>query len=276
MRRSNFTWVMVAALAAATLLQAQYPPPKITQGVGLDQKLNAPVPLDDTFRDENGQLVPLRTFFGDKPVVLALVYFSCPSLCDMTMENTAAALKHVSLIPGKDYNVVVVSIDPSDTPVQAREKKAKIGQEIRKAGFDEGWHFLTGTQDSISRLASAVGFRYRWDAASKQFVHAAGIMVATPEGKLSHYFYGIEYTGPDLRLALVDASHHKIGSPVDYFVLYCCRYDPTTGKYTLAILQVLKLAGFATLLGLGALLFFLMRGNKNKTKSPVHEVTHAR
>jgi protein SCO1/2 len=277
MGRSKLVWGACITLATASLLSAQYAPPKITNGVGLDQKLNAPIPLDDTFRNEANQLVPLRTYFGDKPVVLTLVYYDCPGLCGVTMQDMAAALKRVSLTPGKDYDVVIVSIDPKETPSLAAAKKSSIGKEFNRAGFNAGWHFLTGTQESISRLAAAVGFRYHWDERSKQFVHATGIMVVTPEGKLSRYFFGVQYTAPDVRLALVEASHHKIGSPVDYFVLYCCPYDPATGRYTLAILSVLKIAGYLTMLGLGALIFYLIRGNpkQNKKKPNWKEVKHA-
>jgi protein SCO1/2 len=273
MHRSKWLWIMATVFAGASLLSAQFAPPRIARGVGLDQKLNAPVPLEDTFRDESNQLVPLRAYFGEKPVVLALVYYRCPGICDVTLENLASALRRVSLVPGKDYDVVLVSIDPSETPAIAAQKKKEIGNDFKRSGFEAGWHFLTGNQESISKLASAVGFRYRWDEQTKQFVHAAGIMVATPEGKLSHYFYGVDFAGPDLRLALVEASHNKIGSPVDVFILYCCRYDPATGKYTLAILNVLKLAGAATVLGLAALIFYLMKGDKNKLGRK--EVRHA-
>jgi protein SCO1/2 len=170
-----------------------------------------------------------------------------------------------------------VSIDPSETPALAAEKKRNYAKVFQRAGFEEGWHFLTGSQQSISRLASAVGFHYRWDEPTRQFVHAAGIMVVTPEGKLSRYFYGVQYAPPDLRLSLVEASEHKIGSPVDYALLYCFHYDPSQGKYTLAIVNVLKLAGGFTVICLGALIVFLMRNDKNrKVHAAWREVRHVR
>jgi protein SCO1/2 len=262
-------------LASAPFLAAQFVRPNITKGVSFDQKLNAPVPLDTVFRDEAGQAVPLRTYFGDRPVVLALVYYKCPSLCNLTLNEMAATMARVPLQPGSDYNAVIVSIDPSETPALAMEKKASYAKVFKRAGFNSGWHFLTGSQDSISRLANAVGFHYRWDEPTHQFVHAAGIMIATPDGKLSRYFYGVQYLPPDLRLSLVEASQHKIGSPVDYALLYCFHYDASQGKYTLAIVNVLKIAGGFTVLCLAALLYFLLRkGNTDRPRVAWKEVRH--
>jgi len=271
--------VIAAALASASvsLVCGQYARPAITKGVTLEQKLNAPVPLDLVFRDEAGQAVPLRTYFGDKPVILSLVYFQCPSLCPMSLRETVTSLRRVSLEPGRDYNVVVVSFDPSDTPAAAAEKKAYYAKQFGRAEFNAGWHFLTGTQDAVSRLASAVGFGYRWDPATRQFIHAGGIMVATPEGKMSRYFYGIDYAPADLRMALVEASQHKIGSPVDYVLLFCFHYDPAQGKYTLVIINVLKIAAGLTVLLLAGLIYLLMRKDtKQKARLQWKEVQHVR
>jgi protein SCO1 len=274
-RSGKFFLCTSLAVALASLLHAQYAPPAITKGVNFEQKLNSPVPLDLVFRDESGQAMPLRAYFGDKPVVLSLVYFSCPSLCPMSMHETVMSLRSIAFEPGRDYNVVVVSFDPSDTPRMAAEKKAYYAKEFGKAGFNSGWHFLTGSQDAISRLASAVGFGYRWDAPSRQFVHAGGIMVATPDGRMSRYFYGITYVPADLRMALVEASHHKISSPVDYVLLFCFHYDATQGKYTLAIVNILKIAGCLTVLLLLGLIYLLMRGDKkHKTPRAWKEVRH--
>lgn len=245
-------------------VSAQYARPKIATGVGIDQKLNSPIPLDLNFRDESNQLVPLRTYFGDKPVVIEMVYFTCTSLCPMTLMESANSLKRVSLEPGKDYDVVVISIDPHDTPEAAAEKKAEYAKAFERPSFNAGWHFLTGTQDSISRMEDAVGFHARWDDSTKQFIHAGGIMVATPEGKLSRYFYGIQYAPQDLRMSLVDAAKHRIGTPVDYVLLFCFHYDAAQGKYTLAIVRIIKLAAGVTALALFALVYFLMRNDKNK------------
>ncbi len=267
----NTTILLFLVLASAPALSAQYTPPVSKKGVGIDQKLNSPVPLELVFRDEANQPVALRTYFGDKPVVLALVYYNCPGLCTMTLSDMVHSLGKVDLKVSEDYDVVLVSIDPKEKPPLAAAKKASYGKLFPKPSFDAGWHFLTGDQDAISKLASAVGFRYRWDEATHQFVHAAGIMVATPEGKLSRYFYGIQYTPTDLRLSLVEASKHKIGSAVDYVLLFCCPYDPLTGKYTVAIYSILKLAAGITMSGLAILVFFLVRsGNKRKRREAVH------
>jgi protein SCO1 len=276
-RSSRSILIAWMVLASASLVMGQTGPPAITKGVGLDQKLNSPVPLELVFRDEANRAVPLRTYFGEKPVVLALVYYQCPNLCSMTLNEMVHALRRVAFEPGRDYNVVVASIDPAEKPELAAQTKSAYAKEFGRASFNSGWHFLTGTQGAISRLASAVGFRYRWDEPTRQFVHAGGIMVATPDGKLSRYLYGVRYAPADLRLALVEASERKIGSPVDAFLLFCFHYDAAQGKYTLAILNALKIAAGITLAGLAALLFLLMRGEKQKAASAKwHEVHHAK
>lgn len=275
MRNSGIIAVCLA-LAAASLLPAQYARPRLTKDVGIDQKLSSPVPLNIAFRDEAGRVAPLSTYFGDKPVVLSLVYFTCTSLCPMSLRETVSALRRVSLEPGRDYNVVVVSFDPHDTAEAAAKAKAEYRKQFDRPGYDAGFHFLTGDEAAIAKLTSAAGWRYRWDEATKQFIHAGGIMVVTPDGKMSRYFYGIDYAPADLRMALVDASQHKIGSPVDYILLFCFHYDALQGKYTLAILNVLKLAGIITVLALAGLLYFLMRTEKKKkSQTAWREVHHA-
>lgn len=263
--RSKAFAITGALLAAAALSPAQYPRPKVANGVTIEQNLNKPVPLDAVFHDESGQQVALWKYFQNRPVVISLVYFNCPSLCPMSLHETVNSLKRVPLTPGKDYSVVVVSFDPKDTLREAALTKTKYKAQFgARPGYDQGFHFLTGDQQNIARLANAVGFRYRYDDASKQFIHAGGIMVATPDGKLSRYFYGIDYAPADLRMALVDASQHKIGSPVDYVLLFCFHYDAAQGKYTLAIVNLLKVAGIATLLVLITGIYFLMRDDKKK------------
>jgi len=256
--------ITAALLASATLCFGQYARPNATKGVNLEQKLNSPVPLDLMFNDENGQAVPLRTYFGEKPVVLELVYFKCPSLCPMSLRETVTGLRRVPMQTGIDYDVVVVSFDPSDTPAVAREKKAEYAKMFGRAGFNTGWHFLTGSQDSISKLTSAVGFGYRWDEPSKQFIHAGGIMVATPEGRMSRYFYGVDYAPADLRMSLVEASKHRISSPVNYILLFCFHYDATQGKYTLAVMNILKAGAALTVALLAGLIYLLMRKDKTQ------------
>ena len=258
-------------LLASSFLQAQFARPQLTRGVAIDQNLNSPVPLDLLFHDETGQTVPLRTYFGEKPVIFSLVYFKCPSLCPMSLRETVTSLRRMPLQVGLDYNVVVVSFDPSDTPAAALEKKNEYAKMFGRAGFNSGWHFLTGSQESISRLASAIGFGYRWDEATKQYVHASGIMVATPEGRMSRYFFGIDYAPADLRIALADAAKHKISRPVDFILQFCFHYDPTQGKYTLAIINILKVAGIFTVLGIAALVYYLMRKDKNQGTNLIWE-----
>jgi protein SCO1/2 len=250
--------------ASAGILCAAYPRPAITKGVTIDQKLSSQLPLDAVFRDETGQSVALWKYFRDKPVIIEMVYYTCPSLCPMSMHESVMQLKRVNLKPGRDYEVVVASFDPADTPETAAKTKAKYRAEYGGPGFDEGWHFLTGDASSIKRLTDAVGFRYRFDSASKQFVHAGGIQVATPDGKLSRYFYGIDYAPADVRMALVEASQHKIGSPADYILLFCFHYDAAQGRYTLAIVNILKVAGCMTVLMLAGFIYLLMRDDKNK------------
>lgn len=263
MPSSKFLWSVCVVLASAFCVAAQQDNrPPLARGVTIEQKLNSPVPLDLVFRDEANRAVPLRTYFGEKPVVLALVYYNCPNLCSLTLTEMVRGLHRLSFEPGREYEVVVVSFDPSETPQLASEKKSNYAKLFGRASFNSGWHFLTGTQDSISRLASAVGFKYRWDEPTHQFVHAGGIMIATPDGKLSRYFYGVRYAPADLRLALVEASQEKIGTPVDDLLLYCFHYDPVQGRYSLAIFNVLKIAAALTMLGLAALLFFLIRRDK--------------
>ena len=262
--RSKVLASLGTILLASSFLQAQYARPQITRGVTIEQNLNSPVPLDLLFHDEAGQTVPLRTYFGEKPVIFSLVYFNCPSLCPMSLRETVTSLRRMPLQVGLDYNVVVVSFDPSDTPASALEKKNEYAKMFSRAGFNSGWHFLTGSQESISRLASAIGFGYRWDEATKQYIHASGIMVATPEGRMSRYFFGIDYAPADLRLALADAAKHKISRPVDFILQFCFHYDPTQGKYTLAIINILKVAGIFTVLGIAALVYYLMRKEKQQ------------
>lgn len=267
MQSSKLLLCAVSVLALAVNAGAQWSRPKFTAGVGIDQNLNRPVPLDAQFRDESGQIVPLRTYFGDKPVVLEMVFFGCKSLCPKSIYESVSALKRVALEPGQDYNVVVISFDPKDTPADAAQEKANYATVFGRSSFRNGWHFLTGQDSEIKKVTDAIGFHYRWDEATKQYVHAGGIMVATPDGKLSRYFYGIQYAPQDLRMALVDASQHKIGSPVDYVLLFCFHYDPSQGRYTLAIINILKIAGAATLLALFGLIYYLMRKDKQAKPS---------
>jgi protein SCO1/2 len=264
MRSSFYHWALLMSLLTGTLAQAQFARPVIARGVDLQQKLNSQIPLDLMFKDETGQAVPLRTYFGDKPVLLSLVYFKCASVCPMSMRETTQSLSRLPLKPGTDYNVLIVSFDPHDTPAVAAEQKLEYAQDFHRAGFGDGFHFLTGSQDAITKLTEAVGWRYRWDEKTKQFAHAAGIMIATPDGKLSRYYYGVAYASADIRMGLVDAAKHKIGSPADYILLFCFHWDEQQGKYTLAITNILKLAAALTVLILGGFIFMFMRTERKQ------------
>ena len=232
--------------------------PPVLKKVGIDQKLNEQVPLDLVFKDEQGREVRLGQYFKGKPVVLSLVYYTCPMLCNQILNGMLSSLRQVSFNAGEQFEVVNVSFDPRDTPAIAAAKKQTYIKAYNRAGGEAAWHFLTGDEANVKRLADAVGFRYLWDEQSKQFAHASGIMIVTPEGKLARYFYGVEYPPRDLRLGLVEASQNKIGTPVDTLMLYCYHYDPATGKYGAVVMNIMRVAGVITL-GLMVGLFFVLR-----------------
>lgn len=240
--------------------------PPILQKVGIDQKLGAQVPLDVPFQDSNGQMVTLRHYLnGSKqPVVLSLVYYNCPMLCPRVLSALTTSLRRMTLAPGKDYQVITVSFDPKDTPAASAREKAMQLTALNRSGSEQAWHFLTGSESSIQQLTQSVGFRYQWDPQAKQFYHATALILLTPEGKVSKYFYGIDYSPTDLRLGLVQASDEKIGSFVDPILLFCCEYNPMTGRYDLLVSHVLALAAGLTLLLLGGLIFFLFRSAPNR------------
>ncbi|HEV2493141.1 MAG TPA: SCO family protein [Terriglobia bacterium] len=251
----------VAALAdgSPSSLDNSKTVPPVLRGVGIDQRLNQQVPLDLLFRDETGKTVALGDYFGKKPVVLALVYYQCPMLCTMVLNGMLDSLKQLKFDVGDQFNVVTVSFDPTEKPSLAKAKKAVYVGLYGRKGAAEGWHFLTGDEPSIRALTQAVGFHYNPIPENGQFAHATGIMVLTPEGKLARYFYGIRYPAGDLRLALVEASAHKIGSPVDALILYCCEYNAATGKYGVVISRLIQLAGALTVVVVGGLMLLLFR-----------------
>ncbi len=233
--------------------------PQALRDVEFDQKLGAQVAPDIKFRDETGKAIQLSEYFTTKPVILMLAYYKCPHLCPLALEGLVKSLKAISFDAGKEFSVLTASIDPNDSPEIAAAKKQKYLQMYGRSGAERGWHFLTGEKESIDRLAQAVGYRYTYDAEQKQYAHSTGIVVLTPQGKISRYFYGIEYSPRDLRLSLVEASENKIGSPFDQLLLFCYHYDPTNGKYSLVIMNVLRLAGLVTALGLGACVIIMLR-----------------
>lgn len=271
MKHAATTGLLAALLlAAAPTLQAQAVPsdtgipaatmPAPLQGVDFRPELNASIPLDLPFRDETGREVKLGDYFGQKPVVLAFVYFDCPMLCDQVQQGVVGSLRMLSFNPGRDYEVVFVSFDDRDTPEKAARKKATVLSHFRRPETANGWHFLTGSRESIEAATRAANFHYRFDAKNDYFAHASGIMLLTSAGRISRYFYGVEYPGRDLRLGLVDASAGKIGSPIDHVLLFCYHYDPSTATYSASILKIMRLVAALTVLSLvGAILIFRRR-----------------
>jgi protein SCO1 len=246
--------------------------PKALRDVRIEQKLNQQLPLGLVFRDEAGQEVKLGKYFGQKPVVFALVYYDCPQLCTQILNGMVTTFRVLPFQIGKEFDVVTISFDPRETAALAATKKKVYVDylpEKMQEGANNGWHFLTGDQANIERIADAVGFHYQWDDATKQFAHASAIMVATPEGKLSHYFYGISYSARDLRFGLMESSQNKIGSLSEQLSLYCYMYDPTTGKYGAAVMRVLRITGVITLIGIVAMLFLL----KPRNRQPITRIT---
>ncbi len=243
--------------------------PRQLQNVGIDQELNHQIPLDLVFRDETGKTVRLGDYFGKKPVILSLVYFNCPQLCPMVEQGLVESLRQLRFSIGDQFNVVTVSFDPKDTPFEAYAKRAVYLSMYNRKGAAAGWHFLTGDEASIAALTQAVGFHYKYDPQTGMYSHATAIMVLTPQGKLARYFYGIRYPSGQVRLALVEASHDKIGSPVDAILLFCSRYDPATGKYSLIISRVLFIASLVTVILLGGMLFILFRSGRRHEAPPL-------
>jgi protein SCO1/2 len=234
--------------------------PHAFKNVGIDQHLNQQIPPNLVFRDSNGKSIRLGDVFdGTHPVILDLAYYNCPMLCTMVLNDLNRTLKVMPLDIGKDFRVVTVSFDPSDKPPLAHAKKATYVHEYGRPGAQTGWLFLTGDEASIQKLTDAVGFRYHYDDKTKQFVHPTGVTILTPEGKISKYFFGINYKPVDIRLALVDASQRKIGSLTDQILLFCCQYDASTGRYGWAVMGALRVGGALMLVAMGSLLFVMMR-----------------
>src|SRR5438309_2819444 len=246
-------------LAAGTTLRAQSVPasagpaasamPAVLQNVGFEPPLNGQMPLDLPFRDQTGRSVQLGDYFGQQyPVVLAFVYYGCPMLCDQVEQGVVGVLRMLSFNPGRDYEVVFVSFDARETPGMAAEKEKKAVAHFRRPETDSGWHFLTGSEESIGTATKAANFRFSFDAKNNLFAHASGVLLLTPDGRISRYFYGIEYPGRDMRLGLVDASAGKIGTPIDHVLLYCYHYDPAAATYSASILKIVRLGGVLTIL----------------------------
>jgi protein SCO1 len=239
--------------------------PLALQDVGIDQKLKAQIPLNLEFSDESGKKVKLEKYFCKRPVILSLAYYDCPMLCTYVLNGLVRSLKPLSFNVGEQFEVLTVSFDPKETSRLAAEKKLMYLKEYGRLNAENGWHFLTGDVESIRQLTSSVGFKYKYDPKDGQFAHASGIMVVTPEGKLARYFYGIEYSSRDIRLALIEASQNKIGSRVDQLLLFCFQYDPTTGKYSAYATNIVRLGGVLTVLALG---FFVITSLRKEKRNP--------
>jgi protein SCO1/2 len=255
----RFATVFLAALSAAS---GQAQPTRIepARDVGFDQKLGEEVPLDLVFRDEGGGELKLGDLFGKKPVLLSLVYFQCPMLCGMATEGLIRSLKPLAFTAGKEFDLVTVSFDPRESSALAAAKKQSAISEYGREGAAEGWRFLTGDQEAISRLTRSVGFRYVWDAEKQQFAHPTGIVTLTPKGRISKYLFGIEYPPRDLRLGLIEAADERIGSLVDQLLLLCYRYDPSLGRYTLTAINLVRGSAVLTVgILLGSILLMLRR-----------------
>jgi protein SCO1/2 len=229
------------------------------EGVGFKQRLNEMLPLDATFNDDNGRQVTLGQLCGDKPVILAVVYYQCPMLCTQIMNGLSSALKVMPFVAGKDYDVVLISFDPRDTPAIAAEKKRAHLEYWSAEHAGTAWHLLSGDEASIRRATSAAGFTYQWDERTGQFAHVSGVLVATPEGRLSRYFYGVEFSPKELRLALVESGQGRIGSAIDELLLYCFHYDPESGRYGLMVMNLVRLGGLITVLAIGGFIVLMRR-----------------
>jgi protein SCO1 len=249
--------------------------PQVLQKVGVAQHLNQQLPLDAAFVDESGKAVRLGDYFGKKPAILALVYYTCPMLCSEEMDGLTSSLEMVKLTPGKDFNVVIVSIDPSDSPEQAAKSKALYVKRYGRPETASGWHFLTGQRPAIDAVTNAVGFGYVRvpgpDGKLTQFAHASSIEIVTPEGKLAQYYLGVEYSPKDMLLGLIDASGNKIGSPVANILTYCYHYDPQTNRHSLIVARVVQLGGMVTVAGLGGFMFLMFRRDVNVARE--HDLT---
>src|SRR6202166_3754888 len=270
MNRARAIATIALLLASTSIARAQAVPSNIgvnsstmpaqLKNVGFDPQLNAQIPLDLPFVDENGSSVQLRDYFKQKPVLLAFVYYGCPMLCNQVEQGVVGALRMLSFTPGRDYEVVFVSFDPRESADMAAQKKKSALDHFRRPETASGWHFLTGTKESIDAATKAANFRFSFDTKTNLFAHASGIMLLTPDGRISRYFYGVEYPGRDMRLGLVDASAGKIGTPIDRALLFCYQYDPSSATCSASILKIIRLGGILTVLCIvGAILIFRRR-----------------
>ena len=267
-------WIPLLAIAAAVAgspargQEVKGPTAGLLRTVSFAQNLDAQLPLDTPLRDESGKAVRLGDYFGTKPVVLLFGYYECPMLCSLELNGLVRNLKILSMSVGKEFDVVMVSIDPTEKPPLARAKKAGYVKRYDRAGSEPGWHFLVGDEPEIKRLTGVAGFRYAYDAKSKQYAHPAGLMVVTPGGRIARYIYGVDFPANNLRWSLVEASAGKIGTPVDKVLLMCFHYDPDTGRYNFAVMSAVRLFGVATLAALGTFMLVMFRRDRRAPGVP--------
>jgi protein SCO1/2 len=274
-------FVVVAMLASGVASNAQMVPdnvgksssalPPMLQNVGFEPPLDGQIPLDLPFQDENNQAVHLGDYFGRKPVLLALVYYGCPMLCNQVEQGVVGSLKMLKFNPGRDYQVLFVSFDPRETPDMAAQKKKSALSHFGRPETSSGWHFLTGSWESIDALTKAANFRYSFDSKTNLFAHASGILLLTPAGRISRYFYGVEYPSRDVRLGLVDASAGRIGNPIDHLLLYCFAYDPSTARYSATILRIIRAGGVLTILSIVAGILIFRRRDARASAPPLRD-----
>lgn len=258
-------------LSADTALVEPENMPGPLKEVRIDQKLGDVLPLDVSFVTEDGARVELGDYFkGERPVILAFVYYECPMLCSLILNGLATSLDVLNFTPGEEFDVVAIGIDPDETPAMAGESKTSTLQRYGRPETEAGWHFLTGAETDIRKVADAAGFGYDYLPSTDEYAHASGIMIVTPEGKLSQYFYGIEYPPKDVRLALVEASENQIGSLVDQILLYCYRYDPQVGRYTAVTMRILRITGALFVLGMIIFVWIAIRRDRSANDAQSH------
>ena len=271
-------WVILAMASSAIVARADeskplaHPQAQVLREVDFEQRLGAQLPLDRRFVDENGKTVRLGDFFGDRPVVFVLAYFRCPMLCNQVLNGVLTSSNALKFVAGRDFEIVVVSFDPTDTANSARAKREAYTKRYHRSEGRDGWHFLTGKSDDISAVADACGFRFVYDKRTDQFAHASGIMVATSDGRLSQYFYGIDYPTRDLQLALVESSQGRLGNLVDKVLLRCFHYDAITGRYGLAVMRLVQAGGVITVL---AVIGFIVRSLSKERRLAGSQVLHS-
>jgi protein SCO1 len=272
-RLACFLGLLLSGAGPITAQQSRAPAPgaknSLTKQVGFDQKLGRQLPLDLPFRDDDGRALRLGELCGRRPVLLVPVYYRCPLLCSQVLNGLVRSLKPVRATAGKEFDVVAFSIDPEETPQVAGPKKAAYLERYERPGSAAGWHFLTGTAGSIRSLSEAIGFRYTYNPQTKLYTHAAGLVIATPEGRIARYMYGIDYPPRELEREIDQARAGRIGAPIARLLLLCYDYDSATGKYTLSILRLLRVLGTATALGLGGFLVIMLRRERRAAQSAV-------